>query len=258
MTSSRSLTWDESSLNECDDGTICENRSVCTRHPYKEGKYICDCMTAGSDIFYAGLYCEHKATDYCGKLGNKNPTFCTNNGTCRKSVGRNEEHVACQCDPRYIGDYCQFVEGSKPSDWELNHFMHPVLLGGVSFQSGGLSAPAIAGISLGAILGALLVITLGFMWCGRMNNAWSRNEKEMDTGDGTNGGSEFVGGKSLYKSKRNSTPSFAVTPDTLEADGGVLTDALQEEEMEEVDLDVDELPSSLELVEETVNNGELA
>jgi hypothetical protein len=215
-------------------------------------------MAASSDIFYAGLYCEHKATDYCGKLGNNNPTFCTNGGTCRASVGKNEEHVACQCKPGYIGDYCQFIEGGRPSDWELRHFQHPVLLGSV--QSAGLSDGSIAGITVGTVFGALLVITLGFMWCGRMNNAWSRNEKEMDTGDanggmnGNNDGAEFAGGKSLYKSKRNSTGAFAVTPDTLEADGGVLTDALQE--MEEVDLD--ELPSSLELEEETVSNGELA
>jgi hypothetical protein len=218
-------------------------------------------MAASSDIFYAGLYCEYKATEYCGKLGNKNPTFCTNGGTCRASVGKNEEHVACQCKGGYIGDYCQFIEGSKPSDWELSHFMHPVLLGSV--QSGALSNGSIAGITIGTVLAALLVITLGFMWCGRLNSALSRNEKEMDTGDasggmnGNNNVSEFVGGKSLYKSKRNTTGAFAVTPDTLEADGGVLTDALQEkEEMEEVDLD--ELSTSLELVEETVNNGELA
>ena len=256
----RSLTWDESTLNECDDGTICENRSTCERHPYKEGKYICNCLAASNDIFFAGLYCEHKATDYCGKLGNDNPTFCTNNGTCRKSVGKNEEHVACQCPSGYVGDYCQFVEGSKPSDWQLNHFMNPVLMGigNTVHSSGGLTDGAIAGISVGTVLAAMIVVTLGFMWCGRMNTAWSRNEKEMDTGD-ANGGTRgsFVGGKNLRKSKRNSTGAFAVTPDNLDADGGVLTDALEEkDEMEEVDLD--ELPNSLELVEETVSNGELA
>lgn len=265
----RSLTWDDSTITECDDGTICENRSKCVEHPYKEGKFICDCLSASQDIFFAGLYCEHKATDYCGKLGNKNPTFCTNGGTCRKSVGRNEEHVACQCKPGYVGDYCQFVEGGQPSDWELSHFQNPALfgLGGAGVQSTGLGDAAIAGISVGTVLAALIIIALGFMWCGRMNNAWSKNDKEMDTGDannghggsatnGSSGASEFIGGKSVYKTKRNSTGTFAVTPDTLEADGGVLTDALQEKELQEVDLD--DLPSSLELVEETVNKGELA
>lgn len=245
----RSLTWDDSTLNECDDGTICENRSTCVRHPYKEGKFVCDCLAASKDIFFAGIYCEHKATDYCGKLGNNNPTFCTNNGTCRKSVGKNEEHVACQCPPNYVGDYCQFVEGSKPSDWELNHFMHPVLLESV-VQSKGLTDGAIAGISIGTVSIALLVILWGFVWCGRMNDVWSRNEKEMDTGD-ANGGAR-KSRSNLSTSKKNSTSAFAVTPDTLEADGGVLRDALEENDMEEVDLD------DLELVEETVPTGELA
>ena len=251
----RSLTWDESTLNECDDGTICENRSTCVRHPYKEGKYVCDCLAASNDIFFAGLYCEHKATDYCGKFGNNNPTFCTNNGTCRKSVGKNEEHVACQCPSGYVGDYCQFVEGSKPSDWELNHFMNPVLMGtGTIVYSGGMTDGAIAGISIGTVLAALLVITLGFMWCGRMNSAWSRNEKEMDTGD-VNGGARgsSVNGKNLHNSKRNSTSAFVAMPENLDADGGVLKDAL--EGMEDVDLDE---PNSLELVEDTVPTGELA
>jgi len=251
----RSLTWDESTLNECDDGTICENRSTCVRHPYKEGKYVCDCLAASNDIFFAGLYCEHKATDYCGKFGNNNPTFCTNNGTCRKSVGKNEEHVACQCPSGYVGDYCQFVEGSKPSDWELNHFMNPVLMGtGTIVYSGGMTDGAIAGISIGTVLAALLVITLGFMWCGRMNSAWSRNEKEMDTGD-VNGGARgsSANGKNLHNSKRNSTSAFVAMPENLDADGGVLKDAL--EGMEDVDLDE---PNSLELVEETVPTGELA
>lgn len=251
----RSLAWDESIITECDDGTICENRSKCVEHPYKEGKYICDCLSASNDIFFAGLYCEFKATEYCGKLGNPNPTFCANMGTCRKSVGRSEEHVACQCKPGYMGDYCQFVEGSMPSDWELSHFMHPALLGGQS----GLTSAAIAGITIGTLLATLLVVALGFMWCGRMNKAWSRNDKEMDTNGGAagNGASDFIGGKSLYKSKRNTTGAFAVTSDTLEADGGVLTDALQDkEDLQEVDLN--DLPSSLELEEETVTNGELA
>eukprot|EP00573_Skeletonema_grethae_P009209 CAMPEP_0201700240 /NCGR_PEP_ID=MMETSP0578-20130828/27713_1 /ASSEMBLY_ACC=CAM_ASM_000663 /TAXON_ID=267565 /ORGANISM="Skeletonema grethea, Strain CCMP 1804" /LENGTH=249 /DNA_ID=CAMNT_0048187247 /DNA_START=235 /DNA_END=984 /DNA_ORIENTATION=+ len=247
----RSLTWDISTLNKCDDGTICENRSTCTPHPFKEGKYVCNCLEASNDIFFAGLYCEHKATDYCGKLGNNNPTFCTNNGTCRKSVGKNEEHVACQCPAGYVGDYCQFVQGSKPSDWQLNHFMNPVLMGLPSaVKSEGLTDGAIAGISVGTVLAALIVMTWAFIWCGRMNTHWSRNEKEMDTGD-ANAGLFSVGGK---KSKKNST---TVTPDTLDADGGVLTDALEEkDEMEDVDLD--EMPNSLELVEETGTTGELA
>ncbi len=165
--------------------------------------------------------------------------------------------MACQCPSGYVGDYCQFVQGSKPSDWQLNHFMNPVLMGmGGVVHSEGLTDGAIAGISVGTVLAALLVMTWAFIWCGRMNKHWSGNEKEMDTGDG-NVGSSSVGGKNLFKSKRNSTSAFAVTPDSLDADGGVLTNALEEkDEMEDVDLDA--TPNSLELVEETVTTGELA
>ena len=238
----RSLTWDDSTLNECDDGTICENGSKCVRHPYKEGKYICDCLAASNDIFYAGIYCEHKATDTCSEGGDNGPSFCTNYGSCTtKPAGENDEHVACNCKPGYVGDYCQFVAGSKPSDWQLSHFMHPVLMNSV-VQNQGLGDGAIAGISIGGALVAMVGVTLVFMWCGKMSNVLGRNEKEMDTGDARRSGS-----------KKNSAGAFVATSDNLDADGGVLKEALEDNfEMEEVDL------SDLELVEETAPTGELA
>lgn len=254
---------------ECNDGTICENSATCTAHPLKESKYICDCNKAlsfgdanNADAKFAGIYCEHQATSYCQKGSTTSEhAFCTNGGECRVMVGRNEEHAGCKCLPGYEGHYCQFIIGSKPSDWELTDFMHPAL----AHAYGGTQDPGtnwvgiLVGVGVGFfVIASILVMSL---YCGFVDirNKLRRNEKEMDTvfqagGTMATGDSgvvlggrrqsqaaqngQFVGGKSVRK---KTTTGHFVTPDTLEADGGVLQDALDDQapSMEEVDLDDD-------------------
>jgi len=229
---------------------------------------MCDCTHAmghNALIKFAGVYCEHPATSYCQKgVSTSEHAFCTNGGECKFMVGRKEEHAGCKCPNGYEGHYCQFVRGSKPSDWDLADFMHPALVnayGGT--QNGGSGAGGVIAIIIGSCAGFILLVGIlsGYLYCGTLKSKLSRNEKEMDSANaGTDdsgvvlGGrsssvaaSSFVGGQSVYK-KKNTTSHF-VTADNLEADGGVLQDAMMEDgapSMEEVDLD------------DAPNNGELA
>lgn len=230
---------------------------------------MCDCFSAhGSPnqvINYAGVYCEHQATSYCQSGSDVSAhAFCTNGGECKHTVGRTEAHAGCKCPRGYEGDFCQFVKGSMPSDWTLDNFMHPSLAsvyenGGSSRSGNGAMFGALIGVAVALVLIAIFV--LGFIH-GPSRDLPSLNtlyvnareklrlrEKESDTGDGDETASlggrrssvvastentSFVGG-SVYKKK-----SAAVTSDTLEADGGVLTEALGtpasgEEDFEDVD-----------------------
>lgn len=231
--------------NECSDGTICENSAPCVPHPTKESKYMCDCAAArgpAEDMKFAGVYCEHAASSYCQRNSESysDHAFCTNGGECREYVGRKEEHAGCKCPPGYEGHYCQFVEGSMPSDWTLTDYVHPSLVHTYP-SSSGIGAGGIAGIVIGSAAGLLVIVGVlaGYLWCGSLGTKLRRDGKEADTGDRTfqgEGGrsgsatspqnAQFIGGKSVYK-KKTSTGNF-VTPDTLEADGGVLRAALGE------------------------------
>lgn len=213
---------------------------------------------------YAGVYCEHAATSYCQKgVSTSEHAFCTNGGECKLMVGRKEEHAGCKCPMGYEGHYCQFVRGSKPSDWGFTDFMHPALVnayGGT--QNGGSSNGAAMAIVIASCVGLFLMvgIVLSYLYCGTIKAKLSQSRKEMDSANGVTeisdfpdvglGGrrssvaspqnASFVGGKSVYK-KKNSTAHF-VTADTLEADGAVLQDAMGIEEnnstsLDEVDLD---------------------
>ena len=253
---------------------------------------MCDCSAIDTDVIkYAGIYCEHAATSYCQKGSDKSAhAFCTNGGECKFKVDRKESHAGCKCKPGYTGNYCQFIEGSMPSDWNVGDFMHPAITN--PFSSQGIDTGGVVGIVVGAALAVLLIagILAAYLYGDTAGKrlifrrpANPFNRKEMDTAtNGTDSASssptnnialggrrtstikssdaEFIGGKSVYK-KKTSTGAFAVTPDTLEADGGVLTEALDalddmaqaagdgEDEggmrsragtLEEVDLDEDE------------------
>jgi len=50
-------------------------------------------------------------------------------------VGKKEKHAGCKC-PGYEGEFCQFVEGSVPSDWTLDNYMHPAI---ISANKGGMN-----------------------------------------------------------------------------------------------------------------------
>lgn len=254
---------------ECEDGTVCENNSQCTSHPIKEGKYICDCtrILSVKDVQrYAGIYCEHPATSYCVRDTKKTShAFCTNSGECKVYVGKNEKHEGCKCPAGYAGHYCQFVEGSVPSDWTLDNYMHPSLASAYDEEEG-MSMSQIAGIIAGSVLGLVVIFGMlaGFLFCGRLGLTpvgFKRKDKDGNESffgsDAAGGSSEFVGGKSVYKKKTaTSTGNFA-TADNLDGDGFMLTEVVEGEAAEETnqetnasmdamdEVNLDELPSSL-------------
>ena len=233
--------------SKCGDGTICENNSQCIPHPIKDGKYICDCLAVnnaikakgGSGIApdqFAGIYCEHRATSYCTKANRASThAFCTNGGECKLSVGKNEKHAGCKCPAGYEGEFCQFIEGSVPSDWTLDNYMHPAIISSYGNNDGGMNMGKTAGIIAGTVTGfvALVMCLGGFILCGRLGlkpvgMKVKRSNKGSDAtfkGASNGGASEFVGGKSVYR-KKSTTGSFGVTAENLDADGGVLTSAL--------------------------------
>jgi hypothetical protein len=282
----RALASLDASTTECSDGTICENSAPCTPHPLKEGSYMCDCISANggaidSAVKFAGIYCEHQATSYCQRGSDESAhAFCTNDGECRLMVGKNEEHAGCKCPRGYTGSYCQFVQGSMPSDWTLDNYMHPALVNAYSTNEAG--ANPLTGILIGAGVGLAVIagILVMYLYCGfqDLKAKLQRSQKELDTANGDDAGavlggrresavsprgitSEFIGGKSVYKKKTSTSTGGFGAPGVLEADGGVLTDAMAEHHeqipsvgdveggkestsMEEVDLD--DLPSSLQ------------
>ncbi|KAL9189243.1 hypothetical protein ACHAXT_011733 [Thalassiosira profunda] len=234
---------DAPGTTECSDGTICEHRSPCAPHPSKEGSFMCDCAAidrVSGVIKYAGIYCEHEATSYCQAGGGGSAhAFCTNGGECKLMVGRGEEHAGCKCPPGYAGAFCQFIEGSVPSDWNLGSFMHPQLINAYGNAGGGMEQGGVLGIVIGAAVAFVLLVAIlvGYVYSGK------RRQKEMDTAtansleDAFEGptstaspqNASFVGGRSVYR-KKTSTGQF-VTEDTLEADGGVLTSVLADQNM---------------------------
>ncbi|KAL3817203.1 hypothetical protein ACHAXA_001758 [Cyclostephanos tholiformis] len=237
----------------------------------KESKYVCDCsqahlgpaglsMTGVSDVRFAGVYCEFRAMAYCQKGGGgySDHAFCANGGECRLMVGRNEEHAGCKCPPYYEGHYCQFVRGTKPSDWEMTDLMNPALFSnGHYYGNSGRNLSMSPGGIAGMTILILVAIAIAAMWvfvdrdalgarASKLRGRFSRNDREIDTSDSATenpGGmispqnSEFIGGKSVYNKRTTSGGfpfSFVATSDALDADGGVLMEA-----MDEVDLNDD-------------------
>ena len=232
-------------------------------------------------IKFAGVYCEHQATSYC-QSGSQTSAhaFCTNGGECKRSVGRSEQHAGCKCPGGYEGDFCQFIKGSRPSDWTLDNFIHPSLAG-VYENKQGSTGTNFLGLFVGCVVAsALIVISVAGFICGpslkeklpALKEKLRRNEKEMDTaGDDDSkslGGrrasgimspqnTSFVGGKSVYKKKNTTGP--VVASDALEADGGALTDVLENQGLAEEDLVEVEQKTSMEEVDlDDERPGELA
>ena len=280
-------------MTECDDGTMCENNSHCVPHPYKESKYVCDCASAhagpagsivegASDVRFAGVYCEHRATSYCRRGGGggggggddyANHAFCVNGGECRLMVGRNEEHAGCKCPPNYEGHYCQFVLGSRPSDWELTDAMNPALfsngnyIGAYGGRDAGMSPGGIAGVTILVLLAIAVAGTWMFVdrdalgaraskLRGRFASRGGEGSDMSSASDAANNptgmlspqNAQFIGGKSVYNKRTtsggfsSSSGPFVATTEALDADGGVLMAAMDDDQrlsMEEVDLNDD-------------------
>jgi len=265
--------YEVTGMTECGDGTVCENNSKCLAHPIREGKFICDCSSANKQaVQYAGVYCEHPATSYCVRDTKKNSrAFCTNSGECKVYVSKKEKHAGCKCPAGYAGEYCQFVEGSVPSDWTLENYMHPSLISAYD-DTEGMSMSRAVSIVAGSVLGFTIIFGLlcAFFFCGRLGLTpvgFKRKDRDGNAtfigSAGAGGSSDFVGGKSVYKKKTSTSTGNFVTADNLDADGGLLTEIVKGEgaaggeedtnletnvsmeAMEEVNLD--ELPSSLDV-----------
>eukprot|EP00591_Stephanopyxis_turris_P017116 CAMPEP_0195539266 /NCGR_PEP_ID=MMETSP0794_2-20130614/49967_1 /TAXON_ID=515487 /ORGANISM="Stephanopyxis turris, Strain CCMP 815" /LENGTH=294 /DNA_ID=CAMNT_0040673291 /DNA_START=99 /DNA_END=984 /DNA_ORIENTATION=+ len=136
----------------CPDEHRCLNGAKCVEDDFNEGTFFCDCEMLGSDSEYAGLYCEHKSTQFCrdaldpdsfGKEDfsarlycehkatqfcsdaldpdsfGKEEFFCTNFADCYRASDVNGKITyGCDCPIGYVGDRCQFVEGTSTSGLE--------------------------------------------------------------------------------------------------------------------------------------------
>mmetsp|Transcript_13757 Transcript_13757/g.20072 ORF Transcript_13757/g.20072 Transcript_13757/m.20072 type:complete len:252 (-) Transcript_13757:83-838(-) len=103
----------------CPDAHHCLNGAKCVEDNFNEGTFFCDCEQLGSDSEYAGLYCEHKSTQFChddldpDSFG-KEEFFCTNFGDCYRANHINGKIIyGCSCPIGYVGDRCQFIEGTN-------------------------------------------------------------------------------------------------------------------------------------------------
>lgn len=109
----------------CPDGTKCYNGSECAkRKKVFETKgvnqYYCDCKTAYKHSSFAGQMCEAPATEICeyGVSVSKS-AFCTNGGKCKDVVvkdssGKEAKHPGCKCPDGFVGDHCEYLEGTEP------------------------------------------------------------------------------------------------------------------------------------------------
>jgi len=75
-------------------------------------QWTCDCTEAATLLSkaYAGEFCEHAATDFCDNAsGTSNAgSFCANHGSCLGIIGAGEDHIGCQCEPGWVGKYCEY------------------------------------------------------------------------------------------------------------------------------------------------------
>ena len=227
----------------------------------------CDCFEAHTEndqAKFAGVYCEHRATSYCQSGSDISAhAFCTNGGECKRTVGRTEQHAGCKCPGGYLGDFCQFV-GSKPSAFTLDSFMHPSLASVYGKNQGSTGTSSLArGILIGGSVAFVFmaIFVYGYLYdFHSLKDKLKRNEKEIDTasggdvgGPGGRGSSNtFLGGKSVYKKK--SSGNF-VTPDALEADGGVLMEALGDQNSVEQNFAGVDLEQKTSLDEVDLNGG---
>ena len=155
-------------------------------------------------------------------------------------------HGGCKCPKGYTGEYCQFVEGSVPSDWEvLNYPSVAAARAGVR-DGMGMSGGRVAGIVMGSLMGICLAFGMLFMFIATGKLAMrlpSFGDKEMDSND-DNENDDFIGGKSVYIKRRSTKTAgnLLAVADMIEADGSVLKEAIAERD-EEVNESAGESPT---------------
>ncbi|GKY97471.1 hypothetical protein MPSEU_000705500 [Mayamaea pseudoterrestris] len=89
---------------DCGDGR-CFNGGTClTQDVNGATEYHCDCSaTYGTNVAYAGRYCQYKATVFCPTNDGANVNlFCVNDGTCKS-----DPYEGCNCNDPYTGFVCE-------------------------------------------------------------------------------------------------------------------------------------------------------
>ena len=202
----------EHGMMRCPDGHMCENGSVCVENELDEGNYYCDCDLSINEK-YAGLRCEHRATSYClhSPEERTSESFCTNHGSCIQLVSHsNDPHYGCECPVGYVGDFCQFIEGSVPNNWPTNSD------GSSSYPYTSQEKTENAAIA-GVIIGILAVIAAATLF------ALVRNK----TNDTAREITEELGEDAALQSPTNSSANSGDL--ILEANGAVLQAAVRDE-----------------------------
>jgi len=137
----------------CKDQHRCLNGGKCVENLHDEGTYYCDCSLAGDDsIAYEGLYCEHKATEYCSDSSPK-VSFCTNFASCLPGGRKKDIHFGCRCLDGYKGDHCQFSSSHVPDNWPTLKLAEST----ANTNSNGRGPKAVAFISVLAIAMAMVI-----------------------------------------------------------------------------------------------------
>eukprot|EP00339_Tiarina_fusa_P006580 CAMPEP_0117058654 /NCGR_PEP_ID=MMETSP0472-20121206/40747_1 /TAXON_ID=693140 ORGANISM="Tiarina fusus, Strain LIS" /NCGR_SAMPLE_ID=MMETSP0472 /ASSEMBLY_ACC=CAM_ASM_000603 /LENGTH=260 /DNA_ID=CAMNT_0004776065 /DNA_START=101 /DNA_END=883 /DNA_ORIENTATION=+ len=98
------------------DSHTCFNGSECKKERSGNGKlyFRCECDPENSIMTasYAGKYCEHIATVFCGvregdsSLGGS-PSYCTNGGKCKEKESEEQNFIGCICPESWTGSHCQ-------------------------------------------------------------------------------------------------------------------------------------------------------
>lgn len=129
----------------CPDDHRCENLSSCVELMGNEGSFFCDCDTQKlhnevqyEKVRYAGLYCEHEATDFCDS-----GHFCVNNGKCHP-----KKDGVCKCLSAYSGSHCEFLQGSAPYGWATVDYARNFGSAGALGEEGGGTRTALFLIAL--------------------------------------------------------------------------------------------------------------
>jgi hypothetical protein len=126
--------WDDNtpenmycSCPDTHDGPLCEiERAQCgenfcyygseCKEEFTEGKtfHHCDCTKTSTPGFFAGRFCQYKATEYCSNdPGLNGHLFCVNQGTCRANP-----YEGCDCPTGYVGFSCEF-HSEDPVDSDI-------------------------------------------------------------------------------------------------------------------------------------------
>ena len=211
----------------CPDGHKCHHHSECVENPNDESQYFCDCDASALlwDEAFAGLSCEHKATEYC----KHDPSmFCTNGGACHKTrASDGTKYTECRCANGYEGNYCQFVAGSAPQDWPTDAASK--VMTSKHHGQGGMGTGGIVAI---VVVSLALVSAIGFL-------AWRYLAMKEETRGVLDDFADMEvdsmhGGKN--KKAKASKKEHELE---LDADGGKLKEAMKEADARDANYDME-------------------